>query len=126
MIKLRGVKAYANTQIARQATDVAFSGFMQKQGGKGVAKWQQRYIRLMVNGEVQWYKDSKTNHPQGQLRLNGPSVRMKPVKGYQWCFEFTDNAGVYNARGKGPLILAVEHDRDYQQWMAALKPWMGA
>lgn len=72
---LRGVKAYANTQNARQATDVAFAGYMHKLGGKGVAKWQQRWVVLQANGDLLWHKDNKTHHPSGQLRLQGPCVR---------------------------------------------------
>ena len=44
--KLRGVRAYAKSQKAREATDALFSGFMMKQGGKGMqrgAKWQKRW-----------------------------------------------------------------------------------
>ena len=46
MTKLRGVRAYAKSQKAREATDALFSGFMMKQGGKGMqrgAKWQKRW-----------------------------------------------------------------------------------
>jgi hypothetical protein len=70
------VKAYANTQNARQATDTAFSSYMLKQGGKGgVVRWQQRWVVLKANGDILYYKDNKTNHPQGQLRLQGACVR---------------------------------------------------
>ena len=76
VVKLRGVKAYANTQNARQATDTAFSSYMLKQGGKGPrVKWQQRWVVLKANGDILYYKDNKTNHPSGQLRLQGACVR---------------------------------------------------
>ncbi len=80
MKALRGVKAYANTQTARQATDVAFAGYMLKQGGKqvggkGVTKWQRRWVVLKANGDIVYYKDNKDTHPKGNLRLQGFCVR---------------------------------------------------
>ena len=80
MIKLRGVKAYANTQHARQATDVAFAGYLLKQGGKGVTKWQQRWVVLKANGDIVYYTDNKSTHPKGQMRLQGPCVRAPSKK----------------------------------------------
>lgn len=103
MKALRGVKAYANTQHARQATDVAYTGYMLKQGGKqvagkGVTKWQKRWVVLKANGEIVYYKDNKTNHMQGLLRLQGFCVRAafsSAVVSFAFCLcrshEFTQS-----------------------------------
>lgn len=85
MIKLRGVKAYANTQHARQATDVAFASYLLKQGGKGVTKWQQRWVVLKANGDIVYYKDNKSTHPKGDMRLQGPCVRAPSMPEARLC-----------------------------------------
>jgi hypothetical protein len=94
---LRGVKAYANTQHARQATDVAYAAYMLKQGGKqvsgkGVTKWQKRWVVLKANGDIVYYKDNKTNHMQGVLRLQGFCVRAAFLSAarFSLCFVYAD------------------------------------
>jgi hypothetical protein len=42
---------------------------------------------------------------------------MTPIR--QYCFEFTDSK-----RTKGPVIMAAESERDYQQWRQALRQWI--
>ncbi len=44
---------------------------------------------------------------------------MTPVR--QYGFEFTDAN-----RPKGPVVMAAESEREYQQWRQALKQWIVA
>ena len=106
MKALRGVKAYANTQTARQATDVAFQGYMLKQGGKqvggkGVTKWQKRWVVLKANGDIVYYKDNKdTLHPKGSLQLQGFCVRtmFASATHFSPCFVCSDHMSSCNLR----------------------------
>jgi hypothetical protein len=124
---MRGVRAYSAKEEVQALQKTIMAGYMVKKGKGGVKGDKIRWIVLKGNGEMIYYKDNKSKHPQNRFYLEPRSVSedrsQDPPPGsprsnktfYMIRFDVRRSGRVWE--------LGVDTEQARSDWMRALGPW---
>eukprot|EP01043_Picozoa_sp_COSAG02_P054715 COSAG02_NODE_6238_length_3706_cov_6.557527_3_plen_394_part_00 len=124
---MRGVRAYSAKDEVQAAMKTKMQGYMVKKGQGGMKGDKIRWIVLKGNGEMIYYKDNKSKHPQNRFYLEARSVSIDrssdPPPGsprtsknyFQIRFDIRKSGRTW--------YLGVDTEQARQDWMRALAPW---
>ena len=136
---VRGVRAYSKNLDVQTAQLTRINGWMTKKGTQELdgtlfdlvtnRKGDKiRWVVLKGNGELIYYKDNRTNHPQNRFQLEPGSVTvdrsLDPISGsprtrkdlYLIKFEIRKSSRTW--------LMGVETEELRNKWLVALKQWL--